>query len=594
VARWPTVLVLALLVQLGAGHATSADAPGALVLPGARDLLARVVDLTAPEMAGRGSATPGGDRAAQRIAQWLAEAGLTPGGDGGTFLQSFPLATGRRLGPGNMLDAPGLPATVAAPRDWMPHGGSASGVATGEVVFAGYGVSDPAEGYDDYAGIDARGAVVLVLTGPPPRLRAPPASRLEKLIAARAHGAAAVLVADDVLPPLDATDTPVALVSGHVTTAVADALLASASTSLAARRAAIAATGRPAPVATGVRARLRVALEREERRAANVVGIVPGADPAHAGEAVVIGAHYDHLGVIRGQIHPGADDNASGTSVVVGLARTFAHAAPARTLVFALFSGEELGLLGSAHYVQQPTRPLAGTVAMLNFDQVGRMRERRLDIGGLDSASGLRPLVEEAAGSTGLKVAARGTPWAPSDHTSFYAARVPVLFFHTGLHPDYHAPTDTADRLDADGMAAVAAVGARIVERLAAGPAAPMYAEVPRKRPEVPRQRREVRRPEAPSDGPAAGRSPEGGVFLGVAVDGHAGELRLARVVSGSAADRAGMRAGDVLVRMAGASIESFDALRAVLRSHRAGDVVPLVYVRDGERHDTSATLGER
>jgi membrane-associated protease RseP (regulator of RpoE activity) len=215
---------------------------------------------------------------------------------------------------------------------------------------------------------------------------------------------------------------------------------------------------------------------------------------------------------------------------------------------------------------------------MLNFDQVGRLRDRRLDIGGLDSGRGLRPLVDEAVGSAGLKAAVRGTPWAPSDHTSFYAARVPVLFVPTGLQPDYPAPTDPADRLDADGMATVAAVGARIVQRLAAGPSAPVYAAVPREREAMPRER----------------RSPEGGVFLGVAVDGHAGELRLARVVSGSAADRAGMRAGDVLVRLADASLESFDALRAVLRAHRAGDVVALVYVRDGERHDTSATLGER
>src|SRR5207249_9482895 len=154
----------------------------------------------------------------------------------------------------------------------------------------------------------------------------------------------------------------------------------------------------PASFATGVGVRIRVNFEREDRRTGNIIGILPGADPARATEAVVLGAHYDHLGRAGGNVHPGADDNASGTAVVLGLARAFAAAGGApRTLVFALFVGEELGLLGSSHYARHPAVAMDRTVAMLNFDMVGRMRDRRLHVGGVESGTGLRALVSEAA-----------------------------------------------------------------------------------------------------------------------------------------------------------------------------------------------------
>src|SRR5205823_497308 len=184
---------------------------------------------------------------------------------------------------------------------------------------------------------------------------------------------------------------------------------------------------------------------------------------------VVLGAHYDHLGRSGGVVHPGADDNASGTAVVLGLARAFARAGGApRTLVFALFAGEEIGLLGSAHYAQHPTVPVDRTIAMLNFDMVGRLRDRKLYVGGVESGVGLRALVSAAANAEKLELDLGESPFAPSDHASFYTAGVPVLFFHTGGHDDYHRPGDTADKINAAGMAEVATVGARIAERLAA------------------------------------------------------------------------------------------------------------------------------
>jgi hypothetical protein len=328
----------------------------------------------------------------------------------------------------------------------------------------------------------------------------------------------------------------------------------------------------------GARVELRVALESADRMAANVIGILPGADPALADEAVVLGAHYDHLGISGGTVYPGADDNASGCAVVVGLARAFAAAGPRdRTLVFVLFAAEEIGLVGSSHYVRAPAIPLARTVAMVNFDMVGRLRNGSLTIGGVESGRGLREVARDAASAVGVKASVRDSPYGPSDHSRFYGAGAPVLFFHTGEHADYHRPGDTADKIDEVGMARIAAAATQVVERLAAGPR-PNYVALPR---------------------PARGRaeSAVGGsrAFFGVAGDGSESDgLRLAEVVPTSAAARAGLQDGDVLVRFDTRPLNSFEDLVSSVRARQPGDTVRVVYLRDGLEHETTATLDAR
>jgi aminopeptidase YwaD len=421
---------------------------------GLADLQAHVVALTAPEMEGRGSGTPGGDRAARYLVDMLTRAGLRPGGDGGTFLQEFPVAVIPSLGPGSALQSTG-PATrmLVAGRDWLPHGGSAAGDVTGEVVFVGAG---------DYAGVDARGRIALALAGTATPSGPPRPSRLEQLIAARRAGARALLLVDDTLPAVATTAAPVAILSATITRAAASALLAGSGRTLDAL----------APVATGVTARLRIELVTEERRAANVIGVVPGADPALAGEAVVIGAHYDHLGREGDAVYPGADDNASGTAAVLGLAQSLATTRLPRTLVVMLFSGEEIGLVGSDYQVRHPSAvPIERMIAMLNFDMVGRLDGRHLQVGGVDTGGSFRGLVEAAAKEAGLDVDLSPAGSGPSDHTRFHDAGIPVLFFHSGSHADYHRPSDTADKIDAAGMARIADLGRLVVTRIAGGPA---------------------------------------------------------------------------------------------------------------------------
>lgn len=569
--RISSALILLVLLVPAAGAAPT------LVAPRAESLQSTVDALTGPGMDGRRAGTPGGDLAARRLADWLEAAGLRPGGERESFFQSFVVAPGARVATGSIL-RPVDGAALQVGRDWTPHGGSLREHVTGEIAFVGYGVSAPASGYDDWAGIDVRDRIVLALDGAPAHLGGLRTSRLEKLIAARRAGARALLIVGDRLPALSATATAVRLVSGTLTPAAADILLAPdasiarLTTTLAERRA-------PASFVAPRRVEIAVALEAADRTAVNVVGILPGRDPALAGEAVVLGAHYDHLGLTGGAIYPGADDNASGTAVVVGLARAFAAAGGLdRTLVFVLFGAEEIGLVGSGHYVRHPTVPLARTVAMLNFDMVGRLHDANVRVSGTDSGSTLREVAGRAAADLGVHADLRGSPFGPSDHSRFYAAGAPVLFFHTGSHPDYHRPGDTADKIDAAGMARIAALGGRIAERLATGDR-PVYATVAR--PQGDRRER------------GAGASP---VFFGVRGEGQAESdgLRLAEIVVGSAAARAGLREGDVLVRFADRPVDSFDDLLAALRGRQPGDAVRVLYVREGIEHDTSAVLDAR
>jgi hypothetical protein len=572
--RFVTFLLAASLLVVAAG----VSARSAVTPPAAASLAESVSALTAPEMEGRRSGTPGGDLAARRLADWLAAAGLRPGGDQGSYVQSFVLETSSQPGAASSLDLLGpTPRRLEAGRDWIAHGGSRPGEIGGDVVFVGYGTELADAGYDDYAGVDVRGKIALALDGAPAHLTGARVSRLDKLIAAKRRGALGLLVAGAELPSPDRTSVEVALLSGALTREAADAMLAPAGRTVSDTISALAAARRPAPFATGTRVHLRVEKTVDEVRAANIIGVVPGADPALAAEAVVVGAHYDHLGRADGVVYPGADDNASGTAVVLGLARAFAAAGGAdRTLVFVLFGAEELGLIGSRHYVARPAVPLDRTVAMVNFDMVGRLQSRALSVGGGDSARRLRALVSDAAQLEGVALDVHGSPYGPSDHSRFYAAGIPVLFFHTGAHGDYHKPSDTADKLDAAGMARIAALGARVVERLASE-ARPVYAQVPRS------ARRQ-------------GSGAAGGALLGVVATPRAGDdgLRLSSVMPGTGADQAGLREGDVIVRFAGAVVAGLEELQTLIRDRKPGDTVSVLYLRDGEARATSATLGPR
>ena len=581
-----------------------AAAPGAAPsLPPADWMLEEVKTLASPAMDGRGSGTPGADLAAAHVAAVFRAAGLTPAGEAGTFLQPFSVPTGLRLGNPNTL-------VVLSPtrwgldlgKDFTPLALSGNGTATGDLVFVGYGITAPELGYDDYAGIDARDKIVLAITreprsqDPASPFRRPDAyhyaERAHKIINARQHGAAAILLvahprSDERLPALRGLSQPQGLLAAFVARTTAEALLASAGMKLGELADAIDAhlAPRSAPAA-GVKLRVEVTLVRESGTARNVIGLLPGKDPALRDQAIVIGAHYDHLGRggegslapdRSGEIHPGADDNASGTVAMMALARAFAATGGApRTLVFAAFSGEELGLLGSAEYVRHPAVALDKTVLMLNLDMVGRLRDRRLYIGGIDSGTGLRALVTETARDLPLSLELRPSPFAPSDHTSFYVAGRPVLFFFTGAHDDYHRPSDTWDRINREGLATVATLAARVVAAVAAEPTPPVYVKI-----------------DAPAPVRGTGYGPVFGVVPAFGEAAGAG-VRITGVRPDGPADRAGVRAGDVIVKFAGVDVKTLEDLTFALRARRPGDEVEVVVLRDGRERTVRAVLAER
>ncbi len=587
-------------------------ASGAFLAPEA--LWEEVRILSAPVMEGRAAGTPGAERAAGHIAEAFRRAGLRPGGDEGTYFQRFPILTGIRLGPDNSLAVhlPGsTPRAFVVGTDFTPFSFSEEGRVEGSVVFAGYGITAPEIGYDDYAGLDVRGKIVLLLAHEPrERDQAGPFRRPEayrytearyKIINAREQGAAAVVLVTDPLAHAGEPETLIGIrgvpsrssgiVAVHARRAVAEALLASAGRDLAGLQGEIDAALAPRSLALpGARAAIRVSLIREHGSTANVVGILPGTDSVLRDQAIVIGAHYDHLGfggehslapAQVGTVHPGADDNASGTAGLIALARAFAAAGGGRrTLVFAAFGGEEIGLLGSAHYVRHPPIPLDRTVAMLNFDMIGRLQNGRLYLSGAQTGEGLEALVRAANAGVGLDLVLRGDGYDPSDHTSFLARDRPVLFFFTGTHADYHRPSDTADKINAAGLRQVLLVARGVMDTLADQPTGLAF----RKAPASPRAR---------ARGPGGGYGPYFGSipdFGGGADEG----VRLTGVRQESPAERAGLRTGDTIVRFAGVTVRSLEDLTFALRSRRPGDEVEVTFVRDGTRHTVRTVLEQR
>jgi aminopeptidase YwaD len=317
----------------------------------------------------------------------------------------------------------------------------------------------------------------------------------------------------------------------------------------------------------------------------NVVAMVPGRDRALAGrEVVVIGAHFDHLGrspsnaLDQGDaIRNGADDNASGTAVVLELARIFAANPARRAIVLAHFSGEELGLLGSQWFVEHSPVPLGGIAAMVNFDMVGRLRNDRLIVYGVATARELPAIVDSANVEPKLRITAQGDGFGPSDHSSFYAKGIPVLHFFTDLHEDYHRATDDVEKIDAAGVARVAAVAERVVRAIA----------------DRPDRLTPVRVAAAPTVAPTRGSN----VYLGTIPDMAASDapgLRLTGVRAGSPAEKGGLAAGDVIVRFAGRDVKDLYTYSEALYAHKPGDEVEVVFLRGGERRTTRVTLGTR
>ncbi len=596
------------------------DAAGQYVRPSEARLRADVSFLADDLREGRGVGTEGIDAAADYIATVFRELGLkpAPGADG--YFQPFTIRGRPRLGEPVTL-AVSLPEEKTLKgelkKDFSPLAvGGAGKVEGAGLVFAGYGITAKDErlnlDYDDYAGIDVKGKVVLILRREPQQDNAESpfagkettsyATFTSKAVNAAKHDAAAVLLVNDAagskgrdeLLDFGATPGGATIPFVMVTRAFADKILAAAGQpSLEEFEAQIDSDLTPRSRALeGVKVDAEVTIGRESIEAKNVIAVLEGEGPL-ADETIVIGAHYDHLG--KGgpgslafgsqQIHNGADDNASGSAMVLEMARRLARRPEPlpRRIVFMTFSGEERGLLGSAHYVEHPLYPLDKTVAMINFDMVGRLNDdRELTVFGAGTSNGLEQLIESLATSQGLKpkmiVGTRGE-FNQSDHASFYRKDIPVVFFFTGTHADYHRPSDDTDKINFDGMLRVADLAELLLLDLA-------------------------RRPERPNFNRLGGGAPTvagalrggSGVYFGSRPSyGFNGEgVKLEGVSEGSPAEKAGLKGGDIIVKFGDLKVVDVESFMAALGSRKPGDEVEVVVLRDGKETTLKAKLGSR
>jgi len=561
----------------------------------AADRIARdVAWLAAPEREGRGLGTAGLKAALSYVEDRFRALGLEPAGTDG-YRQPFEVVLRVTAGPGTALQLGGQ---AIAPASIAPAPFSAQGDAEGDLVLAGYGVQAPELGIDDWAAVDVKGKVAVVRRFVPevPSLAAAEQQRRHgdlrrKAWLAREHGARALLVVDVPLPPPGAAagwtlpkEASLQL-PDREGTGTGDAGLPVLVIGREAAAPALAALGRR----EAVHAHLRVQLVEERTTTANLVARIP-AEKSQLPGAVLVGAHLDHLGVggrsslapDSHQPHLGADDNASGVAVVLEVARNLQanRSALRRDVLVVAFSGEEAGTLGSSHFVRVPPGGLKTDtlVAMVNLDMVGRLRDNHLLVLGTGSAKEWAELVPPACDAARLTCTTGGDGYGPSDHSSFFAAGVPVLHLFTGAHADYHRPSDSADRINAAGAAQVGVFAEGVLRTLAA-------------------------RPERLSLQQLAAPTPTGDIrtsraSLGTVPDyagppkGIAGVL-LAAVRPGSPAEKAGLRRGDVLVQLGTHPIGSVEDFMFALTASKPGDALTATVLRDGRRVEFAVTLGE-
>ena len=645
--------------------------------PSAERLRAHVTYLASDALSGRRTGTPGATGAAQYIAGEFSRLGLRPGSQSGRaprsrgeaqsrYLQQFPYVAGLELSKSNLLaysisKDPGKSSEAAGTSslnlrvgdDWMPLGLSANGHLTDlPLVLVGYGITATDLKHDDYSSASAAGKIAVAFSGTPdgdnPHGQF---ARYEgvrwKAIAARNAGARALVViarednfkedrlsqlrydntaGDAGLPVLGISRQAAARLLGlndPAALAEKENEIRKETSSQAKGEGLAVRTSSNVSEARNATVTISVDVVRREVAASNVIGILNGSDPNLKNEAILIGAHYDHLGTggegslaqKEGDVHHGADDNASGTAGLIELARAFStqRPKPRRTIIFAAFGGEEEGLLGSNYYVNHPVVPLANTIAMINMDMIGRMKANKLIIGGVGTAQEWRQLLgstnatemqnvmatggavsspTKTASHAGATPAAHGLTgkmkswepfelslsedgYGPSDHSSFYAKQVPVLFFWTGTHEDYHKPSDTAEKIRYEDETRVLSFVAQLMRTVDKNQQRPTYT---------------VAKSES------TGRSTGFRVYLGTIPNyADSGDgLLLDGVRDDSPAAKAGINAGDRIVKMAGRDVRNVYDYTAALGEMKAGQEYEVEVMRGTERLKLKLTPAAR
>jgi Tol biopolymer transport system component len=571
------------------------------------DLKQEVGWMAAPERTGRQTGTAGAAATADWLAGYFKSVGLKPvSANEGSYFQPFEFRAGEKVIPekNSLIVTAGETKSFTLDKDFRPLAFTENGEVEAEVVFAGYGLSVPEgngqERYNSYDGLEVKDKVVLLLRYVPesvdPKRRAHLnryAGLRYKVMMARERGAKGVLVATGPNSPgagevlglsNDGSNADSGLPAVSISGDVASALFASSGKSLKDLQTGLDTEN---PHAEGgfllpkTKVKFSTGVEHIRKTDRNVIAAIAG----RTDEWIMVGAHYDHLGLggssslaksgEEKQIHYGADDNASGVAVVMELAAAMVSpkSQPRRGIIFALWSGEENGILGSAAFAEKPPVPVEKIAAYVNFDMVGRLRENKLSMQAVGSSKVWRKLLEKRNIAAGFNLVMQDDPYLPTDVTSFYPKRIPVLNFFTGAHDDYHRPTDTPEKLDYTGMERIAKFAQQIILDVADSPERPDYSRVER------------------SDKGGGSRETLR-AYLGTIPDytQEVKGVKISGVRAGSPAEKGGLQGGDVIVEFAGQKIANIYDYTYSLDAVKIGQSVKIVVERAGKQLEVTVT----
>lgn len=552
-------------------------------------IISHIRYLASDELKGRMSGTPGAEKAAKYISSQFKNAGLKALGDNYSYYQKFSFTKGIELGANNSFEivSDNLKTIYESGKDFNTLSFSSSGEVDGELVFAGFGISAPDLEYDDYQGLDVKDKVVLVLRYTPEGYDAESpfynfAALRYKALNAREKGAKAIIFvtpySQEEEQPLTSVGIDYSYSDSGIQSLImkrerAEELFLKTGKNLKNLEKDLEKKEHSSFIFENIRAKIQSEVIEEQGESANVIGLIKGSDPTLKDEYIVIGAHYDHIGLGKrnsrsnsdngDNIHNGADDNASGVAGLIELAKFFSCRKESlkRSLVFIAFSAEELGLIGASYYVDNPKVPLDKTTAMLNMDMIGRLDEDKLTIFGVGSSPEWKSLINKSNSTHNFEISLNNSGFAPSDQSVFFAKGIPVLHFFTGIHDDYHTPGDDWEKINSKGQQKVLSLIAGLVLDLNSQPDKVTFSNV-----------------EEPKRG-----SSKFNVYLGTIPDysNQMEGVKLMGVRDGSPAQKAGLLEDDTIINFNGVAIKNIYDYVYALGDSKPGIPTSLVVIRN-------------
>jgi len=564
-----------------------------------KDIYFHLKYIASDELEGRRAGTRGAELASDYIAKQFKKFGLKPAGDKGTYFQYFDFVSDVKLGDSNFVSFKINKDEIKLnfKSDFVPLSFSESGKIKGDVIFAGYGITAPEQNYDDYNGIDVQGKIVMLLKGTPDGYKAH--SPFEKYLPlrykvsnAQSKGAIGIIFVDPFSEKFekftyDYSAGKAGIPIIEVKNSIIDNILKTCGYDFKLYDIVKRIYDSMKPNSFTIN-NLSVEIQTDVRyvksKVANVIGYIEGSNPELKNEYIIIGAHYDHLGW-GGQgslvpdtvaIHNGADDNGSGTAGLLELAEYLSHNRKNlnRTLVFIAFTAEEEGTIGSGFYVKNPVFPLENTIAMINMDMIGRLKEDKLTIYGTGTSPVWNDIIEKLNSEFKFNLNLVKDGYGPSDHAQFYSKNIPVLHFFTGIHSDYHKPSDDYDKINYQGQKRILDFIAKLIFELDKAKGRPQFVKA------EPQQ-----------------RSARGfRVTLGIVPD-YSEEvqgMKVGDVRTGTPAEKAGIKPGDVIVKLGGREIKNIYDYTYALGDFNPGDEVEVIVLRGDEKLSFKVKFEER